>query len=124
MTWLMRLPDGRKVSSDDFTLGDLGRVEDETGVPWSTANPFRSVKTARAFLRAAYVNAGLGPDDVDALTLGTLKRVFEFREDEPWPETGDGEGDDADPPGGSSGGSSSGASDGSGGPRAKPVNNA
>lgn len=116
MTWVMRWK-GQEIVSDDFTLDELGRIEKETGVPWSTLNPLREMKVARSFLSIALERTGGDPADLDGLTLGRIKAVFDFRPDEPFP--GDEEADDG-PLAQSSDASSPGASGGSGGVRAKP----
>lgn len=121
MAWIIRTPNG-EVSSDDFTLSDLGEVEAETGEPWSTLNVFRSIKVAKAFMRIAYRHVGLDPDEVDGLTLGAWKHSFDFTEDKPFPG-----GDDADPlgsPNQSSSESSPGAPVASVGGRAKRAKSA
>jgi hypothetical protein len=81
MTWLIRIPDGPVVESDDFTLDDLDRIEKETGTYWSIMNPLRESKVARAFLRTAYRRADMDPAGVDTLTMRTLKGMFEYIED-------------------------------------------
>lgn len=115
MTWVMRWK-GQEIVSDDFTLDELGRIEKETGVPWSTLNPLREMKVARSFLSIALERTGGDPADLDGLTLGRIKAVFDFRPDEPFP--GDEEADDG-PLAQSSDASSPGASGGSTGPRRK-----
>lgn len=121
MTWVMRWG-GQEIVSDDFTLGELGRIEDETGVPWSTLNPLREMKVARAFLGIALERTGGDAAELDGLTLGRIKAVFDFRPDVPFP--GGGEADDDGPLALSSGGSSRGASAGSAGARAKRAKSA
>ncbi len=78
---------GVVLDSDDMTLGELGDVEKETGVPWSTLNPWRDAGVARAFLRVALARQGLSPEAVegrlDSLTGREMKRAFTFRADEP-----------------------------------------
>lgn len=118
MAWVMKLPNGATASSDQFTLSDLGEIEDVTGEPWSTQNPMRSLKSAKAFLKAAYRANMLAEADVDLLTLGRLKSMFDWVDDKPWPGGDDG-GDDAAPLDRSSSGSSPGASGASTGGRAK-----
>jgi hypothetical protein len=83
MTWVIQIPDGPKVESDDFTLDDLDRIEKETGTFWSVMNPLRESKVARAFLKVAYTHADLDPALVDGLTMKTLKGMFDFKADEP-----------------------------------------
>lgn len=78
MTWVIQIPDGPKVESDDFTLDDLDKIEKQTGTFWSVMNPLRESKVARAFLQTAYTHAGLDPADVDNLTMKTLKSMFDF----------------------------------------------
>lgn len=123
MTWIVQWG-GQRVSSDDFTLGDLIALEKETGTPWSGLNPLREVKVAVAFLRVAVGRLGGDPDEADSATLKQLKHVFAFEPDEPWP--GDGEdGEDDDGPLGLKGpGSSPGAPAASTGDRAKPAKSA
>lgn len=81
---------GVTLDSDDMTLGELGDVEKETGVPWSTLNPWRDAGVARAFLRVALARQGLPPEAVegrlDSLTGREIKRAFTFRADEPMGE--------------------------------------
>ena len=83
MAWLIKIPDGPVVESDDFTLDTLDQIERETGTYWSVMNPLRESKVARAFLKAAYQMADLDPADVDTLTMKTLKGMFEYAEDPP-----------------------------------------
>jgi hypothetical protein len=80
MTWLITVGEGT-VESDDFTIGDLGQIEKESETYWSIANPLRSSRVARAFLRVAYRRSGRDPEEVDGLTLGQLKSMFDFRAD-------------------------------------------
>lgn len=117
MTWIVRWG-GERVTSDDFTLDDLIALEKETGTPWSALNPLREIRIARAFLRVAINRTGGDPDDADRATLGRLKHVFEFEEDQPWPGGGEGSDDDG-PLDLKARGSSPGASAGSTGGRAK-----
>jgi len=82
MTWLIKIPDGPVVESDDFTLDDLGRIEKDSDTFWSIANPLRSAAVARAFLKTAYRRAGMDETEVDALPMKYLKSVFDFRADD------------------------------------------
>ena len=85
MAWLIRVGDG-EVSSDDFTIAELGEVEAAAGEPWSVANPLRSVKIARAFLAVALLRLGRTQDqtadELEALTLRTLKGAFVYVPDD------------------------------------------
>ena len=85
MSWLIKW-DGQELNSDDFTIADLGRVEKESGEPWSTANPFRDVAVARSFVGVALRRQGLGDKDVtaalDQVTLRRLKTAFEWVDDD------------------------------------------
>lgn len=122
MTWIIRLPDGRQVESDDFTLDDLDRTEKATGVPWATFNPWRDAKVCREFLRTAYLHLGMPQEDADAAvaatTLRDAKRMFDYRPDDT----------DGDSPGGGGAApldrrrpsSSRGARTGTGGPPPSP----
>jgi hypothetical protein len=116
VTWITRW-DGVEHSSDDLTLGDLDRLEQQTGVPWSALNPLREIKVAKAFL------ALVSGQDVEAMTLGQIKAAFDWRPDLPLPGADqDGDPDDAAPlevP--SSPASSSGASGPSAGHRGRPA---
>jgi len=106
MTWIMSLPDGGTVESDDFLLSDLETIEKETGEYWSTMNVLRTAKVARAFLRVAYQRTGRDPADVDLLTMKFLKSCFDFRADDEAPA--EAEGTAADPTKGRTSRSSSG----------------
>ena len=81
MTWLIKW-DGKEVSSDDFTLDELGQVEKEADTSWSIANPLRTALVARAFLRIAIKKLDGDPKDADGLTLGKIKRAFVYRDDD------------------------------------------
>ena len=123
MTWVLKVGDG-EVSSDDFLLADMETIEAESGEFWSTANPARSAKAARAFLRAAYRHADLDPDEVDGLRMAVLKSMFEYRPDEAEPEP---DGERPTKPrnrGRTSRSSSPGAPTVTGGPQLQPVNSA
>jgi len=92
MAWIIKW-DGKELNSDDFLISDLQEIEKATGEPWSTANCYRSVKVARAFLAVALLRLGKSEMEVaDALgtvTLKTLKNTFDFvpdEDDEPSPE--------------------------------------
>ena len=118
MTWIIRIPDGPEVESDDFLLDDLDRIERESGIFWSVANPLREAKVARAFLKAAYRRAGLDEDLVDSLRMGQIKSVFRYRPDER--AGGDAETPTKAPRGRKRKPSSGGAPNGTGGPRPSP----
>jgi hypothetical protein len=85
MGWLIRW-DGAEFASDDMTIEDLGEIERATGEPWSTANPLRTVKVARAFLVTALLRSGRSEQEVaDTLTHATLKDLkgaFDYRPDD------------------------------------------
>jgi len=85
MTWKIKW-DGEEFSSDDMTIEDLGSIEKATGEPWSTANPLRTVRVAKAFLAVALLNGGRTDDQVaqvlSTVTLKTLKNVFTYEPDE------------------------------------------
>lgn len=83
MTWIITVPGGQKIESDDFTLEHLGRAEKESDTPWSIQNPLRSAAVARAYLRTALELAGQDPSLADTLTLREIKSSFDYREDEP-----------------------------------------
>lgn len=83
MAWIIKVPDGPTVSSDDFTLEMLGRIEDEADVFWSTANVFRSAKVARAFMRCALEIAGRDPSEADVFTMKVYKSAFDYVPDAP-----------------------------------------
>lgn len=91
MTWVVSLPDGQKVESDDFTLADLIAIEKETGTPWSILNPYKDGSVAIAFYRTALRMTDGDPKVADSATLKDLKRMFEFVPDEPIPSNGEGE---------------------------------
>lgn len=85
MTWIIRVGD-ETVSSDDFTIEDLGNIETSAGTIWSVANPLREAKIAKAFLAVAMLHLGKTEQEViDALntiTLKTLKNTFSLVPDE------------------------------------------
>lgn len=87
MAWMITVDGNDPVDSDDFLLDDLAYVEKHGESPWSVANPFASIKVAKAFLRVALVRSGTSPEDADnrlqALTLGDVKAAFDFRPDTP-----------------------------------------
>lgn len=83
--WIIK-HNGTEFSSDDFLIEDLENVERATGSPWSTANPLRDVKTARAFLAVAMLRQGSPNAEVETalklITLKSLKNAFEFKSDD------------------------------------------
>lgn len=85
MTWRITFA-GVDMTSDDFTIGELGEVEKVSGVPWSIANPLREVKVARAFLAVALLRSGVPDREVAAhlekVTLRKLKHAFSYEPDE------------------------------------------
>ena len=123
MAWTVKLADGFVFDSDDMTLDDLGRIEKDTGTPWSILNPWKDMKVAKAFLVVAMQANGAGQDEayraVDAMRLRDVKAMFDFRDDDEKPATASG--GDADPLDRSSRTSSRGARSGSSGPRKKPA---
>ena len=109
MAWLIRVDDETAVDSDDFTLSDLIEIEKESEVPWSTSNPLREVRVAKAFIRAALRKSGRNPREVDEWTLRRIKKVFDWRSDvegdDEQQEGGAAPLKDSSDPGSSSGGS-------------------
>lgn len=96
MSWTIRFR-GIEMSSDDFTIEDLGNIERSTDTPWSIANPLAKIDVARAFLAVALIRSGKTEremvETLRGVTAREFKRAFEFvsdKEDEP-PE------DDVDP---------------------------
>lgn len=93
MAWIIEIGGGR-VTSDDFTLEDLGDIEKATEQPWSLLNPLASIPVAREFLRVALRILGDGDPEatVQGLKAKELRSAFTFESDVPL------EGDeDADP---------------------------
>jgi hypothetical protein len=80
MSWVIKW-NGEEVSSDDFTLGELGRVEKEADTSWSIANPLRTAAVAQAFLRIVIARQGGDLMDADRATLGKVKRAFAWSDD-------------------------------------------
>ena len=85
MSWLITW-DGVEYDSDDFLISDLGRVERESGTPWSVANCFRDVGVAKAFLGVAMRRSGLSDKEatekLDAVTMRELKNAFRWKADD------------------------------------------
>lgn len=93
--WLITI-DGVVTESDDFLVDDLEKIEKATKTPWSTANPYRDIGVAKAFMAVALQRQGKSDREVadylKTVTLKTLKGVFDYRSD----DDDDGEGS-ADP---------------------------
>jgi hypothetical protein len=85
VSWIIKWQ-GQEFSSDDFLLEDLAEVEKSTGTPWSTANPYREVSVAKAFLAVAMLRQGASEKEVveelKKVTLKTLKTSFVYYADE------------------------------------------
>jgi hypothetical protein len=97
VSWIIRLEGADPVSSDDFTLDDLIRIEKATDTPWAVLNPFKSGPVAREFYRIALKVTGGDPKEADSATLGRMKTMFDWEPDEPFPATQGGGSDDVDP---------------------------
>jgi hypothetical protein len=84
VSWLIKFG-GVELDSDDFTIEELGEVEKVSGVPWSLANPLREISVAKAFLAVVLLRTGTSERDLmkelEALTLGKIKRSFEWVDD-------------------------------------------
>ena len=120
MSWVIRIPGGTSVNSDDFTIEDLGEIEKATGESWAIANPLRSVAVAKGFLAAAMLRAGKSPAEVEtALTLVRLKQLknaFTYVDDEDG-----GEEEEVDPSGSSPSRTTGSSSPGSSTPESPPA---
>lgn len=122
MTWIIKVG-GQEISSDDFTLDELGQIEKLADTSWSIANPLRHAPVAKAFLRVAIAKSGGNPQDADTLTLREVKKVFSYRPDDEDEET-EGSGEEPDPLPVTSPGSSPGGPSATTGPRKKHAANA
>ena len=90
MTWIITW-NNQEVSSDDFTLDELGKVEQAADTSWSIANPLRAAAVAKEFLRIAITHTGGDPKEADTLTLGRMKKAFSYRADDESDSEGGGE---------------------------------
>lgn len=75
---------------DDLSLDEILSVEQVTGVPWGAINPHLSAPVAKALLAAFLVRADGMTDDkaaqiVGGYSVGTIKNVYRYRQDDDLP---------------------------------------
>lgn len=61
MKWHL-IYDEYDISEDEFTLGDLVRVDELAGTTWASVNPAQNPKTLLAWVRVAFERQNIDPD--------------------------------------------------------------
>lgn len=61
MKWHLIL-DEYNISEDEFTLGDLVRVDELAGTTWASVNPAQNPKTLLAWVRVALERQNIDPE--------------------------------------------------------------
>ena len=62
--------DGYDISEDEFTLGDLVKVDELAGSTWASINPAQNPKTLLAWVRVALERQNIGPDVAKKMAEG------------------------------------------------------
>lgn len=90
MVWWVRVADDWR-SCDELTVDEIIAVETVSGQAWAFLSPLTSAPVAKSLLATFLVRDGATDEDaaktVGALSVGKIRHIFRYREDDDLPDT-------------------------------------